>query len=195
MTIDTEIKTAQLLLQIPADLKDRVQATAETEGVSVSAWAERLFEANVLPEEMTIGEEHKEARRLLPLLFKANREHRFMTYVDAVKALGWDLRGSTRMMGNVTHLLDAAAALANVPLLALHTVRANGGFGANCEAFHNETELRAQLLAEAAAHTFTQTDVANIEAQLDNLFRKGKGNRTAWQQIEKTNPRFKDVKV
>ena len=195
MTTDTEIKTAQLLLQIPADLKDRVQATAETEGVSVSAWAERLFEANVLPEEMTIDEEHKEARRLLPLLFEANRKHRFMTYVDAVEALGWDLRGSTRMMGNVAHLLDAAAVLANVPLLALHTVRANGGFGANSEAFHNETELRAQLLAEAAAHTFTQTDVANIEAQLDNLFRKGKGSRTAWQQIEKTNPRFKDVKV
>jgi hypothetical protein len=195
MATDTEITTAQLLLQIPADLKDRVQETAETEGVSVSAWAERLFEANVLPEEMTIDEEHKEARRLLPLLFEANRKHRFMTYVDAVEALGWDLRGSTRMMGKVAHLLDAAAVLANVPLIALHTVRANGGSEVNPEAFLNDPEFRAQLLAEAAAHTFTQTDVANIEAQLDNLFRKGKGNRAAWQQIKKTNPRFKDVKV
>jgi hypothetical protein len=44
---------------------------------------------------MTIDEEHTEARRLLPLLFEANRNHRFMTYVDAVEALGWDLRGST----------------------------------------------------------------------------------------------------
>jgi hypothetical protein len=194
MVTDTQIKTAQLLLQIPADLKDRVQETAETEGVSVSAWAERLFEANVLPEEMTIDEEHKEARRLLPLLFEANRKHRFMTYVDAVEALGWDLRGSTRMMGKVTHLLDAAAVLANVPLLALHTVRANGGSEVNPDAFLNP-EFHARLLAEATAHTFTQTDVANIEAQLDNLFRKGKGSRTAWQQIKKTNPRFKDVKV
>ncbi len=52
----TEIKTAQILLNIPVDLKDRVEATAHAEGVSLNAWAERVFEANVLPEEKTIGE-------------------------------------------------------------------------------------------------------------------------------------------
>ncbi len=128
-----ETTTAQLLLYMPEDLKERVQATADAEGVSVSAWAERLFEANVLPEQKTIGEQHKEARRLLPLLFEAGQEHRRMTYIDAGKALKWDLRGSIHIMGDIIHLLDAAAALAGVPLIALYTVRANGGVGMKAE--------------------------------------------------------------
>ncbi len=183
------INTAQLLIRLPADLKERVEATANAEGVSVSAWAERVFEANVLPEEKTIDEEHKEARRLLSLLFKVNQEHRLVTYAEAAKMLGWDLRGSARMMGCVTDLLNAAAALTNVPLIALYTARANGFEGA----FHNHPELRAQLLAEAQAYTFTQTDIANIEAQLDKLFLQGMGHMTAWRHVVETVPRFKDL--
>jgi hypothetical protein len=182
--------TAQLLLCIPLDLKDKVQATADAEGVPVSAWAEQLFEVNVLPEEKTIVEQHEDARKLLPMLFKANREKRFLTYTDAVSALGWKLRGSARMMGDATGLVDAAAALANVPLIALYTVPANGGSIANTKAF--SPNLHAQLLDEAKAHTFTQTDMANIEAELDMLFREGKGNKAAWRHIRETMPRFKD---
>ncbi len=118
-----------------------------------------------------------------------------MTYADAVKALGWNLRGSTRAMGEIIDLLDAAAALANVPLIALYMAPANGGSGVNYETFLNDPALRAQLLDEAKAHVFTQTDIANIEAELDKLFLEGKGNRTAWRSVRETTPRFKDVNV
>ncbi len=81
----------------------------------MGVWAERLFEANVLPEKKTIAEQHKEARRLLPLLFEATRENSPMTYADAVKALGWALRGSAHAMGEIIDLLYAAAPLARPP--------------------------------------------------------------------------------
>ncbi len=35
-----ETKSAQLLLCIPADLKEQIEATVHAEGVSVSVWAE-----------------------------------------------------------------------------------------------------------------------------------------------------------
>ncbi len=73
-------------------MKDKIEAPAHAEGLSVNVWAERLFEANVLPEEKTMAEQHKEARRLLPLLFQATRASGLMTYADAVKSLGWNLR-------------------------------------------------------------------------------------------------------
>ncbi len=92
------------------------------------------------------------------------------------------------MMGDVTDLLNAAAVLAGVPLIALSTTP---GSGLNNEAFGNDAELREQLLEEAKGHAFTQTDIANIEAQLDKLFVNSEGSKTAWRHIKETMPRFK----
>ncbi len=53
----------------------------------------------------------------------------------------------------------------------------------------------SQLLEEAKGHAFTQTDIANIEAQLDQLFLKGESGKAAWRRLKDTMPRFKGEQV
>ncbi len=193
--MNDETETARLLLNVPVDLKERVEASADTEGLSVSAWAERVFEANVATGEGTVEEQHTEARKLLPLLFEATRERRFVTYDNAAKWLGRELPQSVHMIRAAADLVDAAAVLTAAPMIALGTLLPDAEVHGNADVLRNLPELRVQLIDEARKHSFTQTDIANIEAKLNTLYREGKGNKAAWRQVKKTMPRFEDVRV
>jgi hypothetical protein len=63
--------------------------------------------------------QHDEARRLLPIIISAAASHQLLTYQTAAEKLGRP-RNNARMVAQVCDLLDAAAALAEVPLLALN---------------------------------------------------------------------------
>lgn len=198
-----EINTVKLTLRLSADLKDRVEATSIAEGVSVNVWVERLVEANALPEKKTMSVQHKEPRRLLPPALEPSvpfeektigeqhkEAHRLLSLLFEASRRDWDLRASTRMKGDITDLLDAAAVLAGVPLIALYTLR---GSRPTCEALNNDPDLCEQLLEEAKRHAFTQTDIANIEAQLDKLLLLGMGHTGSWRHILNTVQRFKHL--
>jgi hypothetical protein len=67
--------------------------------------------------------QHAAARKLLPILCSVVTKHRPpLTYATAAKEIG-RTAGSARMIAQVCELLDVAAPLAGVPLLALVTVR------------------------------------------------------------------------
>jgi hypothetical protein len=68
-----------------------------------------------------------EARKLLAVISSAVTTHRLLTYRTAAQALGRDPLTNSRMVAQVCDLLDAAAALAGVPLLALVMVREISG--------------------------------------------------------------------
>jgi hypothetical protein len=67
--------------------------------------------------------QHVEARKLLAIISSAVATHRLLTYQSAAQALGRDPANNSRILAQVCDLLDAAAALANIPLLALVMVR------------------------------------------------------------------------
>ena len=65
--------------------------------------------------------QHDAARKLLPIIVDAAASHQFLTYQTATESIGRPKRHA-RMVAQVCDLLDAAAAFADVPLLALITV-------------------------------------------------------------------------
>jgi hypothetical protein len=65
--------------------------------------------------------QHAEARKLLPIIFSAAAAAKPLTYGTAAQALGRP-KTNSRAVAQVCDLLDAAAAFAGVPLLALVTV-------------------------------------------------------------------------
>ncbi|MBB4395065.1 HNH endonuclease signature motif containing protein [Bradyrhizobium sp. ERR14] len=78
-------------------------------------------------------------------------------------------------------LLDAAAALADVPLLALTTVL-TANLRVNPEAWADiEPEIRTAIINRSKNHIFTRTDIAAIGAALEQL--KGLSNRKAWPYL------------
>jgi 5-methylcytosine-specific restriction endonuclease McrA len=128
---------------------------------------------------MTI--QHDEARRLLPIIVAATKSHRLLNYQTAAVALGRP-KNNARMVAQVCDLLDAAAALAGVPLLALWTVReASGHINRKAWAEGVEPELREAIIECSRGHTFTQADFDGIAAALQRL--DGKSNRAAWSYL------------
>jgi hypothetical protein len=72
--------------------------------------------------------QHAEARKLLKIISSALAKHKApLDYKRAAKALGRDPKTNSRMVAQVCDLLDAAAAFAGVPLLALVMVRESVG--------------------------------------------------------------------
>lgn len=171
------------------DLKERVADTAASEGLSVNAWAVRCFDANV-DTEKAHSVQHAEARRLLPIIFAAARENRIITYADAARALGRDPATNSRMIGGVCDLLDAAAALAGVPLIAFYTVRKSGTREINPSPFAHVPELRTAILDRARKHDFTQGDFDAMSVALENEEREGRGNKLAWRRVREITPAF-----
>ena len=96
------------------------------------------------------------------------------------------------MVAQVCDLLDAAAALAGVPSLALFWVRETKG-GINSKAWTNtpeaedEPSLQGKVINRAKQHQFSQADLNAIKQGLDEL--DGKSNRAAWQFLRETFPR------
>jgi 5-methylcytosine-specific restriction endonuclease McrA len=129
---------------------------------------------------MTI--QHEEARKLLPVVVAAAKSDRLLNYQTAAVELGRP-KNNSRMVAQVCDLLDAAAASAGVPLLALWIVREASGH-INRKAwtgFGVEPELRERIIELSRKHTFTQSDFDAIAAALQSL--DGKSNRAAWAYL------------
>ena len=88
-----------------------------------------------------------------------------------------------RWFGQVTDLIDAACALANVPSFALVRVReANGNI--NDAAWRKEySHLRDLIIATARAGLWTDEDFTGIENALAEFSSQGLGNKKAWDYV------------
>src|SRR5665811_1251125 len=122
-----------------------------------------------------------EAQRLLPILVEAYRSHKLLTYMTAAEALGREPHSNARMVAQVCDLLDAAAAFAGVPLLALIIVREASG-DINRKAWVRKdvpAGLRDAIIARSWQHKFNTEDFVAIERALTDL--GGMSNRAAWK--------------
>lgn len=127
--------------------------------------------------------QHKQARQLLSII-SASSKHRLLTYQIAAEELGKDPKNNARATAQVCDLLDAAAALAGVPLLALVAVRDVKG-NINKKAFVKGTPegIRDAIIKKSLHYEFTHTDYMTIEKSLSML--KGYGNRSAWAEVKR----------
>jgi hypothetical protein len=124
--------------------------------------------------------QHQEARKLLEVIHSAETgQGGPLDYKKAAKALGRDPEKNAKMVAQVCDLLDAAAALAGVPLLALVKVRELSG-EINRKAFA-DVENRQAIIDRSLNHNFSDADFAEISKALGKL--DGKGNRAAWQFV------------
>lgn len=130
--------------------------------------------------------QHQLAHQLLSLIRKANATNRLLTYQTAAEQLGRPI-DNARAIAQVCDLLDAAAALAETPLLALVAVRTASG-DINPKAWKEGVPAgaRESIIKRSLAHTFTDDDFVAIEKALDAL--KGYGNHAAWVKVKKSFP-------
>jgi len=132
--------------------------------------------------------QHAEARKLLPIICSAATTHKVLTYRTAAKELGRNPKTNSRMVAQVCDLLDAAAAFAGVPLLALVTVRELSG-NINRKAWTGndvDSEHREAIINRSLHHQFSNADFQAISEALEKL--DGKSNRAAWKFIRETIP-------
>ena len=127
--------------------------------------------------------QHADAKKLLSVLASQADTDPLLTYKTAAKALGRDPKTDTRATAQVCDLLDSAATLAGVPLLALVKVRLSSG-KINPKAW-NETEheraVRPRLLEWSMNHHFQPVDFKALGEALDRL--AGMGNRASWAYV------------
>lgn len=126
------------------------------------------------------------APKLLQLIRKNfGTDKKTLTYKRASEDLGYKASYS-RPMAHVCNLLDAAAALAGVPLLALVAVR-DASEDINPEAFKREFGARReQIVARSRSHLFTDSDFDLIKKALFDL--GSRGDQKAWAYIERVYP-------
>jgi len=84
-------------------------------------------------------------------------------YQDAAEFLGLNPANYARSVAHVCGLLDAAATLEGVPLLALSVVRSSNNT-INPEAWKNGPypEFREAVIHRAQTHTFSRDDISKI---------------------------------
>lgn len=130
--------------------------------------------------------QYEVARRLLPIIVAAAKSHQLINYQTAAEALGRP-KDNARMVAQVCDLIDAAAALAGTPLLALWIVRESSGHvNRNAWAKGPSSALREAIIELSQKHTFTQADFDAIGKSLGQL--KDRSNRAAWTYIRETLP-------
>jgi alkylated DNA nucleotide flippase Atl1 len=134
---------------------------------------------------MTI--QHDEARKLLPIIVKAAKSNQFLRYQDVAEMLGRP-KDNARTVAQVCDLLDSAAALADVPLLALVVVL-NAQNKINPKAWTSkevEPGIRDGIISRSKGHTFTDAEFKAIAQALGKL--KGHSNRSAWKYLSTLMP-------
>jgi hypothetical protein len=134
---------------------------------------------------MTI--QHDEARKLLPIIVKAAKSNQFLRYQDVAEMLGRS-RDNARTVAQVCDLLDSAAALADVPLLALVVVLTAQN-KINPKAWTGtdvEPGIRDGIISRSKGHTFTDAEFKAIAEALEKL--RGHSNRTAWKYLSTLMP-------
>lgn len=122
--------------------------------------------------------QYGEALKLLQIISSTYKSRKNLTYKSAAKLLGRVPPGDhARAVAQMCDLLDAAAALAGVPLLALVRVRIGTG-QVNPKAWKRESEIRERIIRKSTSHRFTADDFRAIRRALKTL--EPKGNRKAW---------------
>lgn len=127
--------------------------------------------------------QHTEAERLLEIIANATRSGTVLTYTRVAEALGRPA-DNARMVAQVCDLLDAAAALAGLPLLALTAVKEKGGM-LNRKAWA-ESPYRDAIFERSARHKFTIQEYGAIVRALAEL--EGMGNKRAWKHVRSLFP-------
>lgn len=123
--------------------------------------------------------QHQVAREILPKIISATKSFQLLTYGSVAKMVGRDPDKNARMIAQVCDLLDAAAAYAGRPLLALSVVREKSG-NVNRKAW-SDTTFRNQIIRRSQEHQFTDSDFDAISKSLAKL--DGRGNKTAWDFV------------
>lgn len=136
---------------------------------------------------MSAIQQHKDARELLSIIELAVETHKPpLTYKDVAKLLGrTPPEHHSRAVGQVCDLLDAAAALAGVPLLAFVKVLNQSG-KINPKAWKEDAARRDAIIRRSLDHEFSKADFQAIYEALTNL--DGKGNIAAWKCVRATFP-------
>lgn len=130
--------------------------------------------------------QHQLAHRLLSIIRDANATHRLLTYQTVAKELGRPINNA-RAIAQVCDLLDAAAALAKIPLLALVAVRvASGEINPKAWVKGAPAGVREAVIKRSLAHTFTDDDFTALEKSLIAL--NGYGNHAAWAEVRRRIP-------
>lgn len=129
--------------------------------------------------------QHSGARNLLSIIARVGAHSGKLTYRSAAKAMGIpNYTKHSRAVAQMCDLLDAAACLAGIPLLALVAVRAGNG-EINPKAWTKEySAARNAIIARSLAHHFTESEIQAIGRALWDL--EGLGNRKAWAFIHRT---------
>lgn len=126
--------------------------------------------------------QHRDARKLLHFLAEAVAKNQIVTYREAAALLGRQPPEKYgRAVAQICDLLDAAAFLAGVPLLALVWVREQST-NVNSKPWKDDQELRKAILNRSRNHHFIPQDFEAILHGLDKL--GNLGNRAAWKHAE-----------
>src|SRR4051812_8108606 len=101
------------------------------------------------------GVQHRDARKLLDIISSAVESDKTLTYQEAARLLGRvPPSRHSRAVAQICDLLDAAACIAGVPLLALVVVREKSG-DINPKAWVNEYgPLREIIIKRSREHQF-----------------------------------------
>jgi 5-methylcytosine-specific restriction endonuclease McrA len=125
--------------------------------------------------------QHADARKLLTVIAVAVKRDQFLTYKTAAERLGrTPPENHSRAVAQMCDLLDAAAALAGVPLLALVKILTNTG-EINPKAWKESRQRRRAIIERSNRHRFTAADFKAISFALKQL--EGRGNRAAWKYV------------
>ena len=129
--------------------------------------------------------QHAGAKELLGIIARVGAHSDKLTYRSVAKLLGIsDYEKHSRPVAHMCDLLDAAACLAGVPLLALVAVRGIDG-EINPKAWAKQySTARNAIIERSLSHKFSRADFEAIGRALSDL--KGLGNRNAWAYVHKT---------
>lgn len=175
------LKTYQRSLGRFGSFKSGRSATYENPEAG-SNWQLRSNTVFLIDRGKALTKQHDAARKLLPIIVHATASHQFLTYQTAAESIGRP-KNHARMIAQVCDLLDAAAAFADVPLLALITVL-QADLRVNRKAWTGkdvEPWIREAIIKRSQQHTFTTADFLAIEEALGKL--KGKSNVAAWAYL------------
>ncbi len=130
--------------------------------------------------------QHQDARTLLNIIASARLAGESLTYSSVAVRMSRPPDHS-RAMASTCNLLDAAACLAGVPLLALVAVLAQSG-DVNPAAFAREFNQmqRETIVRRSQIHNFLKSDYDAILKGLDDL--GDRGAVKAWQFLERLYP-------
>jgi 5-methylcytosine-specific restriction endonuclease McrA len=131
--------------------------------------------------------QHQDARKLLRIISSALANGSTLTYRKAAELMGREPpQNHSRAIAQMCDLLDAAACLAGVPLLALVKVREEYG-EINPKAWKTEYgSRRDEIVKRSLDHSFRDADFEAISSALNGLGHRG--NRAAWIFLEGLYP-------